>query len=63
MVPAGNGGSIDVYVTDNAHLVIDINGYFAPARTRRCLSLYTVTPCRTFDTRFPLSCARDYRLG
>jgi hypothetical protein len=53
MVPAGNGGSIDVYVTDNAHLVIDINGYFAPPAPGG-LSLYTVTPCRIFDTRFPL---------
>ncbi len=52
MVPAGNGGSIDVYVTDNAHLVIDINGYFAPP-VPGGLSLYTVAPCRVFDTRFP----------
>ena len=52
MVPAGNGGSIDVYVTDNAHLAIDINGYFAPPAAGG-LSLYTVTPCRIFDTRVP----------
>ena len=50
MVPAGNGGSIDVYVTDNAHLVIDINGYFAPPGPGG-LSLYTATPCRVLDTR------------
>jgi hypothetical protein len=54
VVPAGNGGSIDVYVTDNTHLVIDINGYFAPPGPGG-LSLYTVSPCRIFDSRSPLS--------
>ena len=31
IAPTGGNGSIDVYVTDDIHLVIDINGYFAPA--------------------------------
>jgi hypothetical protein len=30
VVPAGTNGSIDVYVTDMTHVVIDINGYYAP---------------------------------
>ena len=39
-----------VYPTDNTDLVIDINGYFAPAGTGG-LSLYPVAPCRVIDTR------------
>lgn len=53
IVPAGTGGSIDVFVTDNTDLAIDINGYFAPAGEGG-LSLYSVTPCRVFDSRLPL---------
>jgi hypothetical protein len=29
IVPAGTGGSIDVYATNNTDLIIDINGYYA----------------------------------
>lgn len=28
VVPAGNNGAISVYVTDQTHLLIDVNGYF-----------------------------------
>src|ERR1700733_3898289 len=52
IVPAGSGGSIDVYTSNATDLVIDINGYFAPAGTGG-LSLYTTTPCRVLDTREP----------
>jgi probable HAF family extracellular repeat protein len=30
IVPAGTGGAINVYVTNPTHVVLDINGYFAP---------------------------------
>jgi hypothetical protein len=30
IVPAGTGGAISVYVTNPAHVILDINGYFAP---------------------------------
>jgi hypothetical protein len=30
IVPAGTGGSIDVYASQNTHLIVDINGYYAP---------------------------------
>jgi hypothetical protein len=30
IVPAGTGGSVDVYASQNTHLIIDINGYYAP---------------------------------
>jgi hypothetical protein len=50
IVRAGTGGAVDVYATDDTELVIDINGYFAPAATGG-LSLYNLTPCRVLDTR------------
>jgi hypothetical protein len=50
IVPAGSGGSIDVYATDATQLVVDINGYFASAGTGG-LSLYNLPPCRALDTR------------
>jgi hypothetical protein len=30
IVPAGTGGAIDVYVNGTTHVILDINGYFAP---------------------------------
>jgi len=30
IVPAGAGGGISVYVTERTHVILDINGYFAP---------------------------------
>jgi uncharacterized repeat protein (TIGR03803 family) len=50
IVPAGNGGGVATYVTDNTDLVIDVNGYFA-APGAGGLSFYTLTPCRVIDTR------------
>jgi hypothetical protein len=50
IVPAGTNGAIDLYTTNNADMVIDVNGYFAPAGSGG-LSLYTLTPCRVPDTR------------
>src|SRR5262249_41890079 len=29
IVPAGTGGSVDVYASQNTNLIIDINGYYA----------------------------------
>jgi hypothetical protein len=52
IVPAGTAGSIDVYATDTTDLVVDINGYYAPAGTGG-LSLYNLPPCRVLDTRNP----------
>jgi Beta-propeller repeat len=52
IVPAGVGGSVNVFATDATDLVIDINGYFAPQGPGG-LSLYTVTPCRVLDSRLP----------
>ncbi len=30
IVPASADGSISVYVTDRTHVILDVNGYFAP---------------------------------
>jgi len=50
IVPAGANGAIDLYVTNDADLVLDINGYFtAPAATT--LQFYALKPCRVLDTR------------
>ena len=50
IVPAGAGGSIDVYHTEAADLLVDVNGYFAPPGAGG-LSFYTATLCRAVDTR------------
>ena len=50
IVPAGTGGEISVYASNDTDLVIDINGYFAAPGTGG-LSLYAVAPCRVIDTR------------
>ena len=51
IVPAGAGGDIDVIATNPTHLIIDINGYFAPPGGAGALQFYAVTPCRILDTR------------
>ncbi len=48
IVPAGQGGSINVFVTDPTDVVIDINGYFDSTAG---LPFYPVAPCRIADTR------------
>jgi YVTN family beta-propeller protein len=50
IVPAGQNGEISVYPSQDTDLVIDINGYFAPAGPGG-LSLYSTAPCRALDTR------------
>jgi hypothetical protein len=50
IVPAGTGGEITVFATNDTDLVIDVNGYFA-APGSGGLSLYAAAPCRVLDTR------------
>jgi hypothetical protein len=52
IVPAGTGGAINTYTTNTTDLIIDVNGYFAPAGNGG-LSFYGVSPCRAVDTRNP----------
>jgi hypothetical protein len=49
IVPAGTG-AIDVWVTEPADVLIDINGYFAPPLSSG-MHFYPVTTCRIADTR------------
>ena len=51
IVPAGPGGSISIYASDQTHVVIDINGYFAAPGSPGALAFYPATPCRIADTR------------
>ncbi|MGJ5814758.1 beta strand repeat-containing protein [Paludibaculum fermentans] len=50
IVAAGTAGSIDLLSSADADVVIDVNGYFAPAASSG-LYFYAVTPCRVADTR------------
>jgi Putative Ig domain len=52
IVPSGQQGAISVYPSNPTDLVIDVDGYFAPANSGPGpLSLYTLAPCRVLDTR------------
>jgi hypothetical protein len=52
VVGAGSvgGGAVSVYATDTTDVILDLNGYFAPA-TGTTLAFYPLTPCRVLDTR------------
>ena len=50
IVSAGTGGEIATWATNDTDLVIDIDGYFAPAGAGGS-SLYAMAPCRVIDTR------------
>ncbi len=51
VVPAGSGGSVSAYVSSASHLVLDINGYFAPTGGANAQRFFTTAPCRLLDTR------------
>jgi hypothetical protein len=51
IVPAGSNGDISVFGSDNAHLILDITGYFAPPGAVGALTYRPLTPCRSLDTR------------
>ena len=44
--------SVSVFASNTTDLVLDIDGYFAPA-SPSTLAFYTLTPCRVADTRDP----------
>jgi hypothetical protein len=52
IVPAGTGGGMDAFASQDTHLMLDVMGYFAP-RAQGGLRLMTLTPCRAVDTRNP----------
>jgi hypothetical protein len=51
IVPAGNGGDVNVYVSDTTNILIDINAYFASAADSSSLAFFPLPPCRIVDTR------------
>ena len=51
IVPAGSGGAISVFASDDTDVVIDINGVFTSALYPTAQAFYPVTPCRIADTR------------
>jgi hypothetical protein len=52
-VPAGTGGGVNVYVTDQADIQLDIDGYFDSVTSGGATAFYTLPPCRIADTRNP----------
>ena len=50
LIPAGTGGAINLFANANTDVIIDINGYFAPANLSQALAFYAITPCRVADT-------------
>jgi len=50
IVPAGVSGAVSVYVSDSTNVILDIDGYFAPAASGN-YQFYPLTPCRLVDTR------------
>ena len=50
IVPAGSGVTAFYAHSNSTNLLLDINGYFAPAGTGG-LSMYPQAPCRVLDTR------------
>ena len=53
ILPAGDSGAISAYATSASHLIIDINGYFAPPAASAAQRFYPVSPCRVLDSRNP----------
>ncbi len=51
ITPAGTNGGVSIYVSDESHVVLDIDGYFVPKGTASALAFYPLTPCRLVDTR------------
>jgi hypothetical protein len=51
IVPAGTSGAVNLYVTDQTHVIMDANGYFAATGNAGALAFVPVAPCRIIDTR------------
>lgn len=51
IVPAGANGAISIFATSATDVIIDINGYFAPASNGTGLAFYPLTPCRIANTQ------------
>ena len=45
---------MSVYVTDESHVILDINGYFTGAPAANALAFYLQDPCRVVETEGPV---------
>jgi uncharacterized repeat protein (TIGR02543 family) len=52
IVSAGVSAAVSIYVTNTTDVLLDIDGYFAPA-SQSTLAFYPLPPCRVADTRDP----------
>jgi hypothetical protein len=53
IVPAGSDGGVNVFVTDQTHLQLDINGYFDSVASGAATAFYSLPPCRIANTTNP----------
>ena len=51
IISAGTNGEVSAFASSATHLVLDINGYFAPPGSPGALRYNPVLPCRILDTR------------
>jgi hypothetical protein len=51
IVQAGINGAVDIFSSNNAHVLVDINGYFTDDAGAQGLLYYPYGPCRAVDTR------------
>jgi len=51
IIPAGQDGAVSITVSNEADVIIDVNGYFAAPGSSGATYLNTLTPCRVVDTR------------
>ena len=55
LVSAGTGGGVSVFATNRTDVILDINGYFAPASHKPGgLGFARIAPCRVLDTRLDI---------
>ena len=53
IIKAGVNGSVNAFVTGDTHLVVDVNGYFAPPGAANAQRYFATQPCRVLDSRNP----------
>jgi hypothetical protein len=63
IVPAGDNGGVNVFVTHQSHVQLEINGYFDSVPSGAAAAFYAVTPCRVADTRRPNDIFGGPRMG
>jgi len=62
IVPAGSGGAISIYVSDQTDVIIDIDGYFAPPGPGG-LVFVPVPPCRAVSTVISAGASPSFALS